>query len=53
MTTDDDIIRLHGKLVEVLGAKDADTLMTLLLSFRWELIAQQYGVTRPDASPAA
>ena len=41
------IVRLHDKLVGVLGPNEADTLMSLLLPGRWEFIADRNDVQRP------
>lgn len=51
MTTDEPrIVRLHTKLVEVLGADEADTLMSLLLPGRWDAIARRNDISRPVQS---
>lgn len=45
-TEDQKLVRLHSKLVEVLGDEEADTLMSLLLPARWDLIALRNDIPR-------
>ena len=44
MPVDDRTPQLHRKLIEVLGAEDADTLMTRLPPFSWHDIATKEDV---------
>ena len=39
-TEDEKLVRLRSKLVELLGDEEADTLMSLLLPARWNLLAR-------------
>lgn len=49
MNDDEKLVQLHRKLVEVLGEQEADTLMSLVLPARWDLIAMRNGIPRPTS----